>query len=374
MEVTMKTGGLDLILKALDVSLDRRKIAFAIAGLFLAFLGIYLFQWIGSKVDNDTVRIIFAILGLLIGWAISTIVSGTVAKMSYDELNDRPAQGWSAALSYSLSHWTSLVLSPLSLVIGFILIALVEFVVLLLGRIPYLGELWASILFPVLIVLNIFLILLVYLGWWLVPAIVAGEGSSMIDTLRHAEAAVRRAPGRLLAYLSITIILGVLATLIIVPLIYGATAGTMVVMTKGLGPEQSVKLVMALPDLAVRVLSSGQLGDLWTAGLYYYGYGVDIPFTARIGALLISLVLLIIPVAIAAALFVVFPTACACATYMTVRGAPGPAPAAAAPRVAAVQPPAVLQPPVVPQKRHCANCGAEIGPNDRFCLQCGAMQ
>lgn len=70
---------------------------------------------------------------------------------------------------------------------------------------------------------------------------------------------------------------------------------------------------------------------------------------------------MIIPVAIVATLFVVFPTACACATYMTVREVPSPSGTAA-------------QLPVDPQKRHCANCGAEIGPNDRFCLQCGAMQ
>jgi len=59
----------------------------------VAFAAALLFQWLAGKVDNDTARIILEVLGLLIGWAISAIVSGTVAKMSYDELSDRPAQG-----------------------------------------------------------------------------------------------------------------------------------------------------------------------------------------------------------------------------------------------------------------------------------------
>jgi len=175
----MKTVGFDLILKALDVALDRRKIVFAVAGLFAAFLASALFLWLASKTRDDGLSTILNLLGLLISWVISTLVTGAVAKMSYDELSDRPAQGWSAALNYSLSHWTSLILSPLALLIGIILIAVGELAILFLGRIPYLGELWASLLFPLLIVLNIFLILLGFLSSWLIRAATRSTRCSM---------------------------------------------------------------------------------------------------------------------------------------------------------------------------------------------------
>jgi len=169
--------------------------------------------------------------------------------------------------------------------------------------------------------------------------------------------AVRRAPGRLLAYLGITIVLGALAALIIFPLVYLATAATMALTTVGLGPEKIAKLLIALPGQLVSFLARGEI-------YFPYGYGYGgIPFTFNIGALIIFLVLMIIPIAIAATLFVVFPTACACSTYITVRETPKPS---------AVAP----QPPLVPQKRYCINinCRAELGPNDRFCQRCGTQQ
>jgi hypothetical protein len=267
---------------------------------------------------------------------------------------------WRSALGYAQQHLVSLLFSPLLLWIGIVLVVLAEVILLLLGRIPYLGELWAAILFLPLFLLNLFLILLGYLGVWLIPAVVADEGVGVVDTLRRVEQLVRRAPGRILAYLSIAVILGLLASMVLVPLTYWALASTTALTGLGLGSEKLARFAVAMPDLFSDLLFPGMLGGF---GSLFYGVE-SVPFTFKIAAVIYAVSLLLIPVSIIAILFVVFPLSCACATYISVSEESAP------PAVEAQAPP----PPRPPESRTCAQCGAPLSPDDVFCMRCGAPQ
>ena len=354
----MQTIGFDLVLKALDVSLDRRKVSFTIGGLFVMTLVAGLFFYIAAEVESGFLTVLFTLLAAVAAWVLSTLVCGAVAKMSYDDLSERPAQGWQTALSYARSHLVSLLFSPLLLWIGIALVFLGEFILLFLGRIPYLGELWAALLFLPLVVLNLFLILLSYLGAWLIPAVVAGEGGGVTDTLRRVQEVVQRAPARILAYLSIAMILGLLAAMVIVPLVYWATGSTAALSALALGMEKIGKLSSAVPDMLSSLLSPGDLGGF--GRLTYRARGV--PFTFRIAGLIYTLAILLIPISILSTLFVVFPVSCACATYINVRGE------------ALTRPAVGPAPSVQPGKTFCVKCGAELPPGTRFCVRCGAAQ
>lgn len=355
----MRTFGFDLILQALDVSLDRRKIALAIGGLFVTALVSSVFFYMAVQVESVLLAAVFMLLGGMGAWVLSTLVQGAVAKMSYDDLSRRPVQGWEAALGFSSRHLLTLFFSPLVLALSIGLILLGEVIVLFLGRIPYVGELWASLLFLPLVLVNVFLILLGSLGMWLIPAVVASEGSGVMDTLRRVQGVVRVAPGRILVYFSIAVILGLLTALVIVPLVYSATAYTTWLTTAALGREKMIRFAVALPDLFLSRMLPGELRELGPL-LYEYGIG-KVPFTYKIGALIFTLANLLIPVAILAVLGVVFPVSCACATFISVREEAERFGLAA-------------ESPAAPERNLCASCGAEVSPKQHFCTHCGAPQ
>jgi hypothetical protein len=365
----MKTVGFELILEAFDVSLDVRKIAFAIGGLFVTGAVAGLLLYLALAVDSELLAVVLLVLAGLAAWILASLVYGTVAKMSYDDLSRRPAQGWRSALGYMARRLLTLLCSPLVLQIAIVLIVVVEALVLLLARIPYVGELWASLLFLPLVVLNLFLILLSYLGVWLIPAVVAGEGGGIIDTLRRIQRAVRRAPGRILVYLSVTVVLGVLAALIIIPLVYAATASTIALTTGAMLGTDVADLAGDIPYLGLEDVPY-VLEDLL---LYRFGFGSSDRITMTIAGVIFAVGFLLIPLAILSVLVIVFPVSCACATYLSVREEE-PAPPVAPASWVEPAPPVAPASWVEPAQRTCPNCGAEVSPQARFCLRCGYPQ
>lgn len=354
----MENFGIDTILRALDISLDRRKAGFAIAGLFVSTLVAGLFFYIAIEAGSGFITVLFGLLGVIASWVLSTLVTGTLARMSYNELSTGRTLGWRPALAYSRGHLGTLIFSPLALGVGILLALLVQLILLFLGRIPYLGELWVAVLFLPLVVINLFIILLAYLGGWLIPAVVAAEGRGIADTLRRVQQMVRRAPGRILAYLSIAVILGLLAALIIVPLVYSAVVSTAGLTVLALGEGRLAEFSRAIPGVSDLFFLPSPFGlSPWLT----YGTG-GVPITMRLAGFILTVTVLLIPVVVFAELFIVFPIACGCATYLSVMGETV-APGTMQPRQARPPGPAF-----------CIRCGAELPPGTRFCLQCGAPQ
>ena len=352
----MQTTGIDLLLRAIDVSLDRRKLTLAVLGLVAAGVIGGIFFGLAMSVDNVVAVALLALLGLIAVWVVAALFTGAISKMSYESLVGRPPLDVGDALRYAANHLTSLLFAPLLLAAVILAVYIAEALVLLLGRIPTLGPILTSLLFLPLALVNMFLLAFVFFGAWLVPAIVAGEGTGVMETLSRLRTIVRQAPGRIATYWVMTVLLMVILGLVLLTVMSVATTQTQVLSTviaSGGAPAFLTGLFRASPmDYLL-----GPLGELGRA--------------ADIATLLYVLAFLLLSAVVVAIPYLIFPLACACATHISVAGGAPAAIAAAQP--APVPPPA--QPPAPPAPAapsYCKHCGGPLRPGAKFCGQCRA--
>ncbi len=302
----MKDKGLTLILKAIDVSLDWRKLIVAVAGL-AATLGAGAFlMFLGSRTGAAGL-FLFTLLGFIVLWVGLSLVYGMLTRMSYLHLTRGDAGSWQEALGYAVAHWASLVFTGLVMGLALLGIFLVEVIVLLLGRIPYLGELIASLAFVPLTLLNAFALLVVVVGSWLIYPIIAAEGTGVAGTIQRVVALVRRSPGQVVAYVAIAMIAVLFASWIIFAIGYGGVALTAVATLMGAGSRLGRLFGGITPGM----------------GMSPYGFGAmpyratSLPFTMQLAGLIYA-----VGLAVLAAIWMAFPVlflmSAATATYLSV--------------------------------------------------------
>lgn len=359
----MQTTGIDLLLKAIDVSLERRKLALAVVGLVVMGVIGGIFFGLAGRVDDIAVKAILAFLGLIALWVIAALFIGAISKMSYESLAGRPSPGIGEALRYAVNHLTSLLFAPLLLWVVILAVYIAEAIVLLLGRVPTAGPIMSSLLFLPVVLINMLLLAFVFFGAWLVPAIIAGEGTGVVETLSRLRTIVRQAPGRIATYWVMTV-----ALMIILGLVLLTVMSIAITQTEALTALASGSSPSALAGLFVTSPIDYLLGPLGQ-----FGRAVDIAI------LLYVLALLLLSTVVVAIPYFIFPLTCACAAHISVTGgAPAAVPAAQpvpAPRPA--QPPAPAArptpaPPAPAATRYCNQCGGPLRPGASFCGQCGA--
>ncbi|HIQ04661.1 MAG TPA: hypothetical protein EYH31_03095 [Anaerolineae bacterium] len=231
----MQTTGIDLLLKAIDVSLERRKLALAVVGLVVMGVIGGIFFGLAGRVDDIAVKAILAFLGLIAVWVIAALFIGAISKMSYESLAGRPSPGIGEALRYAVNHLTSLLFAPLLLWVVILAVYIAEAIVLLLGRIPTAGPILSSLLVLPIVLINMLLLVIVSVGAWLIPAIIAGEGTGAIDTLSRLKTIVRQAPGRIVTYWVTTAFLMVILGLVLFTLMSVAITQTEAISTLASG-------------------------------------------------------------------------------------------------------------------------------------------
>jgi hypothetical protein len=361
----MQTTGIDLLLRAIDVSLDRRKLTLAVLGLVVAGLIGGMFFGLAGRVDDTAVKALLALLGLIAVWAVTTLFTGAISKMSYESLVGRPPLTMGEALRYAATHLTSLLFAPLLLAAMILAVYIAEAIVLLLGRIPTAGPILTSLLFLPVVLINMFLLAFVFLGAWLVPAIIAGEGTGVVETLSRLRTIVRQAPGPIATYWVMAV-----ALMIILGLVLLTVMSIAITQTEALTALASGGSPSALAGLFVTSPIDYLLGPLGQ-----FGRAVDTAI------LLYVLALLLLGVVVVAIPYFIFPLACACAVHISVtRGAPAavpqpvPAPAVVpAAQPTAAPPPARAPAPQAPAvTRYCNQCGGPLRPGAKFCGQCRA--
>lgn len=305
----MKEKGLALILKAIDVSLDLRKLLVAVAGLAVT-LGVAAFlAFLGSR-TGDAGLFLFTLLAFLAVWVGLSLVYGMVTRMSYLHLTRGDAGSWQEALGYAMAHWASLMFTGLVMVLAVLGVFLAEVIVLLLGRIPYLGELIASVAFLPLTLVNAFVLLVVIVGSWLIYPIIAAEGTGVFGTIQRLVRLVRRSPGQIVAYIAIAMLAVGFASWVIIGLGYGGALLTVGATLIGAGSRLGRVFGGSWPGMVGPYMSP-------------YGMGftpyrpVSVPFTMHLAQLIYAIGIAGL-VAIVAAFPVVFLMSAATATYLTV--------------------------------------------------------
>jgi hypothetical protein len=334
----MEDKGIDLLLKAADISFDRRKVLVAIGGMIAIAIVVALPSMLALRSTSLVVIACVTIPALIAGWVILWWAVGTIARLSYEDLVGEPERSLRDALTVAGRRLPSLLLSPLLLVLAGVAVVVVELIIFAIGRIPYVGELWAACWFLPLIVVNLAVLVIFMLGFWIMPFVIVGEETGVIDTLPRTVKTVLKAPGQIFTYLILTaVVLGLIAGLLS-GLISGAIANTSAVAGIGLGAEKTGQLLGGISGLAPQ---------------FGYGFYEEPAFTMRI-AQWILIIAVLIAFAAVSSLFLVLPLSLGCAVYLSVREEDDVAPSAPA--------------------KACANCGAPVGPDDRFCLRCGAAQ
>jgi hypothetical protein len=160
-----------------------------------------------------------AALAAVWGVCVWGIIGGAIARIAVVQLATGERVGIKAALRFALSRWMTLIGTPLSPVVGVILLAIPCALLGLLYRIPGpVGATAAGVLafIPLLLGLVMALILAgLAIGWPLMIATVAAEGEDGFDALSRSYSYVQQRPGRYAAYAALAWIVG-LAGLIVV--------------------------------------------------------------------------------------------------------------------------------------------------------------
>ena len=299
------TSGVDLLLSALEISLNRRKLLLAALGLGVSSLVGGLFFMIGSLLGTGDV--FFLLVGVILSWMISTLVVGAIAKMSLAELSGNPALGVGEALQYALSHAGGFLLSPILLTLLFLGVGIAEGLVLLLGRLPTVGPYLNALLFLPLVLVTLGMLVLGFSGGWLIPAIVAGEGTNPIETLQRLRTIVWHAPGRIFTFLSLTLIVMIMLSVVVTFLVFYATtfvqtiSALLFTTSPSLGSPFGAPFTSNPLERLLFLLAGGSsLGYLSPPVLLIYAFSF----------LVLLITVIVIP-------YLIFPIAAACAVYLS---------------------------------------------------------
>jgi hypothetical protein len=306
-------SGLDLLLRAVDASLDRRKLLVTLAGTALAGLAAFLAFLIADSIQYESVPlfVLFAVIGVILVWVIMSLTFGAVTQISYADLAGRNPVTVREAARYALRRAADFALAPLALLFVVALVGLAEVIIMLIGRVPYVGELLVSLLFLPALVLNLFLVVVVSFGSSLIYPVIVDRGRGVAGTLMHVLVVIRHAPARVAFYLGIAGLLAAIATGVLWLLLSGALILTMQALMAGLGlPKFSAIGLGSIQDVLPVI---GALGGI-------YGGTGGSSFTYTLAGRLIELGVLV-ALAFALAFPLVLQISLACAVYFHVKDA-----------------------------------------------------
>jgi hypothetical protein len=232
--------------------------------------------------------------------------------MCHAELSGRGPTPIREAIGYAFRRWAEFALTPLALILFLAVVGVAEVIILLIGRVDYLGELVDSLLFLPVAALNLFLVVVVAFGSSLVFPVVVDRGRGIGGTIAYVLLLVRHAPARIVFYLSVSGLLALLATWVVWGLVWLALLLTLYGLLVGLGGS---KFAAILTWANLLDLVPG--ADL-VSGLELMRLVGSPKFTYRVASFLIQAGLFV-ALALALAFPLVLQVSLACAVYLHVR-------------------------------------------------------
>ena len=311
---TPSSRSADLLMAAFDASFDGRKLLVAAGGMATTVLVLFLGSLAASSFLQQSVAVAVA-LGvtiLVVAWLILAAVQGAITSMIHAQLTGQTPVTPRDALRFGLRRLSDLALSPLALAALGAILAVVEVLVLWIGRIQVVGPIVASLLFLPALCLNLLLIVMLLFGGSLLAPIIVDRGRGVAGTLSYLLALLRHAPGRVALYLALTGFISSLVTTIIWAIFLLGLALTISALTVALGSAGS-NLLFATGWL--RQLPIGLPSSLLGGGAFY---GSDAGLGASVARILLQLGLLS-AVTLAVALPYVLQATLACAVYLRLK-------------------------------------------------------
>lgn len=315
-------SGPELLFRAVDVALDHRKLALGVLGLVAAGIVAALFLWLAGTLAeaSGVLAVALGVIGVIALWLVLTYFSGAITRLAFLELGEGQRGEVRQALSYARRHLMGFFLSPLALLVVLVLTLGAEALLLLIGRVDYVGELVVSLVFLPLVLVNLGVLILAWFGTALSFPIMADRGVGVRDTLSQIWSLVRRMPGRLVAYMMLAGLISVVMFAFCFYLVLTALYTTTSLAAASMEPLKFAYVFSGLP------LDMGDLLPGMSLGGLSFSSG-DVPATVAIARILFGL-----SVAGLMALILVIPQlfflSSACAVYLHLRqdlpASPGP--------------------------------------------------
>jgi hypothetical protein len=227
--------------------------------------------------------------------------------MSHADLTGQPPVTVRDALSFGWRRLPELTLTPVACLVIVSAIGLAGTLVLLIGRVDYIGEVVVSLLFLPALALNLFLIVLVSFGISLIAPTIVDRGRGVIGTLQSVFALMRRIPGQAALYLSLSWLLTGLVTWIIWGIVALALAVTMQMLLAGMGLNKLSNIALSWLPIPIP----------WGGPSFFSGFGAR-RFTYDVARFVLQLGILG-AIALALAFPFVLQVNLACAVYLRVK-------------------------------------------------------
>ena len=224
------TNTIDLMLRALDVGFDRRKLLFTVLFMILSLLIFGVFALPGALLLNDSapsgLRIMLIIFLFGIGYILllmmGGLLQGGLSYMAVTQLTTGLRVGLGPALAYTFRRALSFGFAPFVPLVLTLIVLFVEVVVLLPGRVAALSSIWPALLFYPLLLLNVLVALgLLVGGMLLCPALVAGP-KSLPSAVRDVLGLLRRSPVRIVVAIALGVIAFLFAYVLLLALLFMA--------------------------------------------------------------------------------------------------------------------------------------------------------
>lgn len=206
----MKFGVSD-VFDCIEISFDRKKIVFQLIGTAIAVGAAFLGVWLGSLSSNGVVASAAQLIGFAVAFLSMIVTLTAVSRMSYKELTTGEKLSAKEALGFCKKKISSIIITPLLVVLAAVLLLAAEYLVFLLGRFAV-GQIFISVFSGPVLLINALIVLLLTMGIFVMYPIIAVDESGPVKTLRKMFAVITSAPMQVLMSSS-------LATIIIVPVI-----------------------------------------------------------------------------------------------------------------------------------------------------------
>lgn len=372
----MLESGFGTVLGVIDDALDTRKLLLALIGLatMIVVSGILFFTGALLADEAEIIGLLFMLLALLAIWVIGAVFSGALGYMAWKHLLDGEHISIRDALTFGRNQILPLLLSPLALVAFGLLVVLAEILLLLLGRIPFLGELLVSVAFLPLIALNTLLFIGLAVGQWLIYPIIAEGNTNVTTIIGRIVTLVRHAPARLfsyfiLAFLVIFIAVGILSFMLSIS--YGQTV---TFISTAMGEEKWLSIVRS-SDWGL-FLEAGNLIDLESLfdRFVFGGTSFSAPFSHKLAAFLMGISSLILFAGVTLAFPWSFIQMVSASIYLNMRDTVSAEAEFKLPTMPNLQRADPSPPPTPVTMSECLNCHESIPATAKFCKYCGTSQ
>jgi len=203
--------GISDVFDCIEISFDRKKIVFQLIGTAIAVGAAFLGVWLGSLSSNGIIASAAQLIGFVVAFLSMIVTLTAVSRMSYKELTVGEKLSAKEALAFCKKNISSIIITPLLVVLAAVLLLAAEYLVFLLGRFA-IGQIFISLFSGPVLLINALIVLLLTMGIFVMYPIIAVDESGPVKTLRKMFAVITSAPMQVLMSSS-------LATIIIVPVI-----------------------------------------------------------------------------------------------------------------------------------------------------------